>query len=115
MKKNKLLLVSWILGALYFVYLVSYFVGGVSNTEGSEQVGAALATALLMPHMVAVGLAALFNILGWAQNGRGFALTGGILYCVSIVLFPPYFMFVTIQLILSFMGVSKLKKLQAQQ
>lgn len=114
MKKNKLLLASWILGALYFVFLVTYFMGATSNGDGMEQAGAVIATAIVMPHMVAVGLATLFNILGWAQNRRSFALTGGILYSVSIVLFPIYFMFVIIQVILSFWGYSKLKKTEVK-
>lgn len=110
MKKNKQLLISWILGALYFVYLVVYFTSAISGTEGTEQAGATVAAVLVMPHMIAVGFATLFNVLGWTQNKKGFALTGGILYSVALVLFPVYFMFVIIQIILSFVGYSKIKK-----
>lgn len=108
--KNKLLLASWILGGLYFVYLFAYFTGAVGGSTGGEQVGAALATAIIIPHMVVVLLAVIFNILGWHLNKRGFALTGAILYAVAMVVFPPYFFFVIIQMILSFVGVSKMKK-----
>jgi hypothetical protein len=44
------------------------------------------------------------------MNKRGFALTGAILYAVSMVLFIPYFFFVLVQTILSFIGFAKLKK-----
>lgn len=110
MKKNKQLLISWILGAAYFLYLISYLTSAVSGSTGAEQAGAAIASALIMPHLITVGIATLFNILGWSMNKTGFALTGAILYSVSLVLFPPYFMFVVIQIVLSFVGYSKMKK-----
>ena len=43
------------------------------------------------------------------MSRRGFALTGAILYTVAIVLFPLYFMFVIIQVILSFVGFAKMQ------
>jgi hypothetical protein len=110
MKKSKLLLVSWILSALYFVYLVVYFSGAIGGSTGSEQIGASLAGMLVMPHALLVLLGLIFNILGWSMNKRGFALTGAILYAVSMVLFIPYFFFVLVQTILSFIGFAKLKK-----
>ena len=111
MKKSKLLLVSWILGALYSVYIVFYFFNSTaSQADATAAIGAGIATMIVMPHMLCVILATLFNILGWAMNKRGFALTGAILYTVSIALFPLYFMFVIIQTILSFVGFAKMKK-----
>ena len=57
--------------------------------------------------------AVIFNVLGWAMNKRGFALTGAILYTVALVLMPLYFMFVIIQMILSYVGFAKLKTIIA--
>lgn len=108
-KKSKLLLVSWILGALYIVYLFAYFGGLIGNTTGGEQVGSLIASTIVMPHAICAALAVLFNILGWSMNNRGFTLTGAILYAVSIVLMPLYFIFVIIQMILSFVGYAKMK------
>lgn len=110
MKKNLLLLISFILGLIYVVLLVSYFGGTLIGTKGAEQVGAGLATAVIFPHFICAALATLFNGIGWAMNSRGFALTGGILYAVSMILFPLYFFFVIVQVILSFVGYSKLGK-----
>lgn len=110
MKRNKKLLVSWILGLAYALYLVSYFAGNISTTTGAEQAGAAIAGALVMPHMIVVIIAVIFNVIGWLKNAKGFTLTAAILYAVSIVLFPLYFMFVIIQMILSFLAYSNLKK-----
>ena len=111
MKKSKCLLISWILGALYSIYVIAYFFGNTaSQTDAAAALGAGLATALVMPHMVLTVLATIFNILGWAMNNRGFALTGAILYAVAIVTMPIYFFFVIVQMVLSFVGFAKLKK-----
>ena len=109
MKKSKLLLVSLILSGLYPVYIVGYFFNGLDTTKGSEQAGMALALTLVVPYIVALAIGLLFNVLGYAMSRRGFALTGAILYTVAIVLFPLYFMFVIIQVILSFVGFAKMQ------
>ena len=41
---------------------------------------------------------------------RAFALTAGILYAVAMVLFPVYFFFVLIQMILCFVAFAKMSK-----
>lgn len=110
MKKSKLLLVSWVLTALYLIYLVVYFSGLGGGTESTEQMGAAIATMLVAPHAFIVFLGLIFNILGWSMNKRGFALTGAILYSVGMFLFIPYFFFVIIQTVLSYIGFAKIKK-----
>lgn len=107
---NKCLLVSFILGLIYAIYIITYFSGAVGESEGAEQVGAALATALVTPHMVCTVLAVIFNGLGLFMNKRGFALAGAILYAVAMVIFVPYFMFIILQMILSFVGFAKMKK-----
>ena len=110
MKKSKLLLVSWILSVAYIVYLVAYFSGAIGSTTGSEQAGATIAFVLIMPHAFLLFLGLIFNILGWAMNKRGFALTGAILYAVTMFLFIPYFFFVVIQTILAYVAYAKIKK-----
>ncbi|GAA0674006.1 MULTISPECIES: hypothetical protein [Clostridium] len=110
-KHSKALLISAILGALYSIYLICYFTGAIGGSEGAEQVGAAMATALVTPHMVLVVLATIFNWVGYFTNKRGFALTGGILYSVSGVMFLIYIMFVIPSIVLSFVGYANLKKI----
>lgn len=114
MKKNlnKLLLVAFILGALYVVYLFAYISGAVgSGASDAENAGIAIGAALIMPHLVCSLIAVIFNGLGLFLDKRGFALTGGILYAVAMILMPIYFFFVIIQMILSFVGYSKMKKI----
>lgn len=112
MKHSKALLVSGILGALYAIYLISYFSGTMTKGSGTaEQLGGAIATALVTPHMILVVLAVIFNWVAYFTNKRGFALTGGILYSVGGVVFILYLVFVIPSLVLSFVGYAKLKKI----
>ncbi|WP_297421749.1 hypothetical protein [Clostridium sp.] len=111
LKHSKALLVAGILGALYSIYLIIYFSGTMTKGSGAEQVGAAIATVLVTPHMILVVLATIFNWVAYFTNKRGFALTAGILYSVGGVIFILYIIFVVPSLVLSFIGYSKLKKI----
>lgn len=112
MKKSKLLLVSLILGGGYIIYALSYFGGGLLGSTGDDQVIAGIASFLVAPHLLATGLAVLFNALGFFMIKKGFALTAGILYAVAGFLFIPYIFFVIIQSILSFIAYAKMGKLK---
>lgn len=106
-----LLLISFILGALYLLYSLLYWSGATNSASGTwEQIGAGVATVLVMPHLICTVIAVIFNALGLFLNKRGFALTGAILYSVAMVLFPAYFMFVIVEMILSYIGFAKLPK-----
>lgn len=95
-----------------FLNSISYWTGAnTGNTDTATAIGAGIATALVFPHLICAGLAVIFNILGWAMNHRGFALAGAILYAVAMILFPPYFMFVLLEVIFSFIGFARLKKI----
>ena len=112
MKKNKLLLVSGILGTLYLLYLVTYFTGLTNSSDVVEAIGGHIATALVMPHMLCVGLSVIFTWVGWAQNAKWGALVAGIMYSVSILLMFKYAPYVVLQLILSFVAYAEMKKQQ---
>lgn len=112
-KKSVLALISLILAWLYAIYLISHFSGAVTTTEGAEQAGAALATALVTPHIVCVFIGAIFNTLGYFMNRHSFVLVGAILYSVAIALFPLYAFFILVQMVLSYVAFAKMKK-QAQ-
>ena len=109
-KLSKLLLISLILGAAYLIYSIVYWSGANSGGSASEQLGAGIATALVMPHLICTALAVIFNALGLFLHRRGFALTGAILYTVALVLFPVYFMFVVLEMVLSYIGYAKMPK-----
>ncbi len=109
MKKSKLLLASGIIGTLYLIYLISYFTSGITSADGAEALGAGIATALVMPHMVCVGIAVIFNWLGWALKARWAALVAGILYAVSMLCMFIYAMFVLLEMIFCFVAFAKMK------
>lgn len=110
-KKNTLLIIALVIGVAYLIYSLVYWSGAASGDgSNAEQAGAAIATVLVMPHLVMTFLAVVFNAFGVFLNKRGFALTGAILYAVAMVLFPAYFMFVIIEMILSFVAFAQMKK-----
>lgn len=114
MNRSKCLLISAIFGSLYLVYIIYYFFDAVSSSSGSEQIGAGLAMAVVAPHIFLLGIAVLFNWIGWAIRARWAALTGGILYCVSGLLFLLYVFFVIPSIILSFVGFAKMKNMRTE-
>lgn len=82
-----------------------------AQTDAASALGASIGFAIVAPHLIVTFLAAVFTMLAWAMNKRGFALTGGILFAVAMALFPLYFMFVIVQLILAFVGFARLKQI----
>ena len=109
MKRSKLLLASAILGTLYMIYLIVYFTGGIASSEGTGAIGAGIAAALVTPHAVCVGVAVVFNWLGWALKARWAALVAGIMYAVSMVCMFMYAMFVVIEMVFCFVAFAKMK------
>lgn len=109
MKRSKLLFVAAVIGSLYLVFLISHFYGLMISPDSQEAVGATLATALVTPHMLCVGLAVIFNWLGFAMKLRWSALVAGIMYAVSILCMFIYAMFVVIEMILCFIAYAKMK------
>lgn len=110
-RRSKTALIAMVIGVAYGVYALSYwFGGGVEyGADTAANVGAGLATAIALPHTIAAILGALMNAIGYFANSRGFILTGAILYTVSLVLFPVYFMFVIIQMVLSYVAFARMK------
>lgn len=109
-KKSVLLLISAILGVAYAIYGAVYWSGVKSGGSTAEAIGAGIAIAIVMPHLMCAMVAVAFNVLGWVMSHRGFALTGAILYTVAAVLFPVYAIFVIVQAVLSYIGFARLKK-----
>jgi Fe2+ transport system protein B len=114
MKRNIFLLIAAAIGLAYGIYIVSYFAtetaSAISEGDALEMIGEGLATAMVLPHMICVLVAVIFNIVAWAINKRVFALTAGIIYSVSAVLFLLYAIFIVPSIVLSFVGYAKLRK-----
>ncbi len=112
-KRSTLLIIAMVLGVGYAVYSLWYWFGGGAaaqvGSDSAAQLGGAIATALVMPHLVATLVAAIFNVLGVAMSKAGFALTAGILYAVAMVLFPSYAPFVLIEAVLCFIAFARMR------
>ena len=89
-----MVLVSTILVSLYAIYLMSYFYGGVVNSNsGAEAAAGTIATAIVTPHMIAIIVGAVFSAVALFANKNWAAITSCVIVFVSTMLFPPYFMF----------------------
>ena len=109
--RSKILFVASTLATLYTIYLITYFGGTMVNAEGSEAVGGAIATALVMPHMIMFLIGAAFDWIGFLAKKSWAALVAAILYSVGTLLFVMYAMFGIPILIFGFVGYSMQKKL----
>lgn len=113
--RSKTLFISALLGTLYALYLIVYFSGAISESDGAEQVGASIAAVLVAPHMALVVLAVIFNWVGFFINKSWGALTAGILYSVAGVVFLLYIVFVIPMIVLSFVGMSMVSKINKKK
>ncbi len=110
MKKwNKCLLAALIIALLYLVYSLFYWGQAAGVEDGAQALGASIATVMVMSHLVCTLIASIFNVLGMLLNRRAFALTAGILYAVAMVLFPMYFFFVVVEMIICFIAFARMK------
>lgn len=114
-KKSGLLLVSMIIGIIYLIYSLYYWsTANTGNETDAAAAGAAIATALVFPHLGLAFLALIFNALGFFTNKPAFALTAGILYSVSLIAFPMYFWGVVVELVLCFVAYGMMHKRQTE-
>lgn len=115
MKKSKLLLAAGILGTVYLIYLIGYFSTLAASAEGTiEELGRGIAVALVTPHMLCVGIAVIFNWLGWALKARWAALVAGIMYAVAILCMFLYAIFVVLEMIFCFVAFAQMKQTYEQ-
>lgn len=109
-KKPTILLVSAVIASLWIIFGIYSFTDAAGSATGAAaQIGTAIAGAMIIPFLIIAGLGLLFNWLSWALKKRGFAITAGVLYCVSLIGFTYTFGLIP-SIVLTFIGVSKLKK-----
>jgi hypothetical protein len=101
--------------------LISYtIIGDMLNAnqpgDTAEELGAALGTAigaaLTIPFFIIAFIGQVFNWVAWLTSRKGFALTAGILYCVSLVFGFSYGLGMIPCIVLAFIGYARLKKRQ---
>lgn len=109
--RSKVLFVGSLLATIYVIYLIIYFSGSMQSNDTSEALGGALATALVTPHMLMMGLGAIFSWVGFGLRKAGFALVGAILYLVAAIIFLVYAPICIPMIILGFVGYAKQLKI----
>ena len=97
--------IGTILTVAYAVYIVNHF-----GNASMENAAGFIATALVMPHMICVALAAVFSLVGFFARKRWGMLTAAILMSVSAVVFPTYAMLVIVQAVLMFITYVSMKE-----
>lgn len=112
--RSRALFVCAVLATIYVIYLMSYFGSAMGDLNSAEEVGGAVATALVAPHMVVIGIGAIFSWIGFIGRKSWGALVGAILYCVGAILFILYAFYSIPLIILGFVGYSKQKKINKQ-
>ena len=110
-KRSTMLWIATILATAYNVYLFYYFVGGTATASGTEAVVGAVATALVLPHMILFLVGSVFGWLGLILKKSWGALVAAILYASGTVLFLLYAMFGVPLLIFGFIGYANQKKI----
>ena len=118
MKRSVLLLIAFLIAAVYLCMQIGNISNGAStissmNTETAEEAGYAIGTAIgitaLLPHVILVALGVIFNLVGWIGKARWAALTAAILYAVGGVLGLVNFVFVLVPMVLCFVAYGKMK------
>lgn len=87
----------------YAIYIVTYF-----SNASSSNLGGAIATAIVTPHMVCVAVAAVMTVIGFFCKARWAFLTAGILLVVAAVIFLTYALLVIVQAILAFIAYARM-------
>lgn len=109
-KKNVLSMISAAISVLYTFFILKTFIGGMTNASSdAEMIGVGLAGVLLLPHLVMVFLATIFNLIGAFTKLKGLIIVAGIMYIIAMFFFLPYFPFVIFQAILCFVAHYQIK------
>lgn len=113
--RSKALFFATLIATLYGIYLISYFAGTMTTGSSTDQLGGAIATALVTPHMVCVWIGIIFGWLAFAIKKPWAGLVSAIMYCVGAVIFLIYAMFLIPSIILGFIGYANQRKISKAQ
>lgn len=104
-----------LLGVAYAIYSVVYWSGAAgeaaSGDDAGAAIGAGLAVALVLPHMVITVIGAIFAVIGFFARSSGLTLTAAILFSSAALLFLIYAAFLVPSIVLGFVGYANQKKM----
>lgn len=111
-RRSKASFWATLIAVAYGIYAIFYWVGTNASSEGDEEaIGSAIATVLVLPHLLVTWLGIIFGMFGFFARKTGFQLTAAILYAVAAALFFIYAIFLVPSIVLGFIGYSVQKKI----
>lgn len=103
--RSKILFVSSLISTAYVIYMIVYFWGS------SSDLGGVIATAVVTPHLLMMGLGAVFSWIGFFTRATWAALVAAILYCVGALIFLLYIIFTIPSIVFGFIGYANQRKI----
>ncbi|MGI6235581.1 MAG: hypothetical protein ACOYI6_10085 [Christensenellales bacterium] len=123
-KRPLVLLIAFILGVLTLAFVFAFMdktmaavknIGTSTFDAATKSLGITLGVAVTTPHLIMASIATVACGLAWLLRLRWMAVLSGVLYAIAMVLMPPWFYLVIVQLILSFAGAGKLEEQQQKR
>ncbi len=117
--KDKVLLISAIISTVWLILAYVLFQGEINAQMAptaddweqlGQQIGTAMAAAMIWPFFVLSFIGAIFNWLAWLRSKKGFALTAGILFAISLIFGFSWALGIIPCVVLAFVGYSRLKR-----
>ena len=108
--RSKTLIISMVLGVAYSIYLMSYFYDVTMNGNGMDFIAGGIASAMVLPHMLATIAGASFSVVAVLINKRWSAMVAFIMYYVASLLFIMYAIFTLPIAIIATIGYVRMKK-----
>ena len=108
--RSKTLIISMVLGVAYSIYLMSYFYNITICGSGMDFIAGSIASAMVLPHMLATIAGAVFSVVAVIINKRWSAMVAFIMYYVASLLFIMYAIFTLPIAIIATIGYVRMKK-----
>lgn len=116
-KRDKVLLVSAIFAVVWYIIVCSSFASlmnatptGTEAEQLGQEIGTAIGMMMQIPFLIVAFLGTVFNWLSWFMSKRGFAITAGVLFSVSVLFSIGNGFAYIVCLVLCFVGASRHKK-----
>ncbi len=110
MRRSIFSLLAAIVAVLLLIYISNYISESMNTDDGVEGFAALFGAVASGPFRIAMALGALFSGVAWLAVQRWAAMTGAILFCVSMILLPAWFIFAVVPAILGFIGFARMKR-----
>lgn len=116
-RRSVMLLIALIIALGYVILQGGVIVDGFKSIEPEAttaeevgtQIGTAIGTLTLLPHVLIIAIGVVFNAVAWLGKHRWAALTAAILYTVGGVLGLIYFVVMIIPMILCYVAYGRMK------